>query len=95
MGLGSEKSRYNTVIQNNQCPTVSGVIVCGNGTMSGAVITHGTDTLEESAFFIDATVNCGKPIVFVGSMRPATAIAWRVWVRFRRRDEEMSPLLTL
>lgn len=43
--------------------------------MSGAVITHGTDTLEESAFFIDATVNCGKPIVFVGSMRPATAIS--------------------
>lgn len=43
--------------------------------MSGAVITHGTDTLEESAFFIDATVNCGKPIVFVGSMRPSTAIS--------------------
>jgi L-asparaginase len=43
--------------------------------MAGAVVTHGTDTLEESAFFIDATVNCGKPIVFVGSMRPATAIS--------------------
>lgn len=49
--------------------------VCDDPTMSGAVITHGTDTLEESAFFIDATVNCGKPIVFVGSMRPATAIS--------------------
>lgn len=49
--------------------------VCDDSSMSGAVITHGTDTLEESAFFIDATVNCGKPIVFVGSMRPATAIS--------------------
>lgn len=49
--------------------------VCDDPTMSGAVITHGTDTLEESAFFIDATVNCGKPIVFVGSMRPSTAIS--------------------
>lgn len=43
--------------------------------MSGAVITHGTDTLEESAFFIDSTVNCGKPIVFVGAMRPSTALS--------------------
>lgn len=43
--------------------------------MSGAVITHGTDTLEESAFFMDATVNCGKPIIIVGSMRPSTAIS--------------------
>ncbi|KAJ5227239.1 uncharacterized protein N7469_007245 [Penicillium citrinum] len=49
--------------------------VCDDPTISGAVITHGTDTLEESAFFIDATVNCGKPIVFVGSMRPSTAIS--------------------
>ncbi|KAJ5372447.1 L-asparaginase type II [Penicillium concentricum] len=49
--------------------------VCDDPTMSGAVITHGTDTLEESAFFIDATGNCGKPIVFVSSMRPSTAIS--------------------
>lgn len=49
--------------------------VCDDPNMSGAVITHGTDTLEESAFFIDATVNCGKPIVFVGSMRPSTALS--------------------
>jgi L-asparaginase len=31
--------------------------------------------LEETAFFMDATVNCGKPVVIVGAMRPATAIS--------------------
>ena len=41
----------------------------------GVVITHGTDSLEESAFFLDLTVRTEKPIVFVGAMRPATAIS--------------------
>ncbi|RAL07136.1 asparaginase ahrA [Aspergillus homomorphus CBS 101889] len=50
-------------------------MVCEDPTMAGAVITHGTDTLEETAFFLDATVNCGKPVVIVGAMRPSTAIS--------------------
>ncbi|KAH8431853.1 asparaginase ahrA [Aspergillus melleus] len=50
-------------------------VVCKDPTMSGAIVTHGTDTLEETAFFLDATVNCHKPVVIVGSMRPSTAIS--------------------
>lgn len=41
----------------------------------GIVITHGTDTMEETAFFLQLTVNTYKPIVMCGSMRPSTAIS--------------------
>ncbi|MES5514331.1 asparaginase domain-containing protein, partial [Acinetobacter baumannii] len=44
-------------------------------TVNGVVITHGTDTLEETAFFLNLVVHTDKPIVLVGSMRPSTALS--------------------
>ena len=43
--------------------------------VDGAVITHGTDTLEETAFFLNLVVKSDKPVVLVGSMRPSTAVS--------------------
>jgi L-asparaginase len=43
--------------------------------VDGIVITHGTDTMEESAFFLNLTVKTNKPVVMVGSMRPSTAVS--------------------
>lgn len=43
--------------------------------VAGVVITHGTDTLEETAYFLNLVVHSHKAIVLVGAMRPATAIS--------------------
>ncbi|CAN5529635.1 asparaginase [soil metagenome] len=43
--------------------------------VSGVVVTHGTDTLEETSFFLNLVVRSSKPIVVVGSMRPGSAMS--------------------
>ena len=43
--------------------------------VDGIVITHGTDTMEETAFFLNLVVKTDKPVVMVGSMRPSTAVS--------------------
>ena len=49
--------------------------VLASADTDAVLITHGTDTLEETSYFLDLVTPSIKPVVVVGSMRPATAIS--------------------
>jgi L-asparaginase len=50
-------------------------IIAETPAVSGFVITSGTNTLEETAYFLNLTIKSDKPVVLVGSMRPSTAMS--------------------
>jgi L-asparaginase len=52
-------------------------------TVSGIVITHGTDTLEETAYFLDLTIQDKRPIVVTGSQRSPDALGSDVYINLR------------
>jgi len=45
-------------------------------TVAGVVVTHGTDTLEETAYLLDLVLSEAKPIAFVGAMRNSSELSW-------------------
>ncbi|WP_373888530.1 type II asparaginase [Massilia genomosp. 1] len=50
-------------------------VLLAQNNVDGIVITHGTDTLEETAYFLNLVVKSRKPVVLVGAMRPSTALS--------------------
>lgn len=50
-------------------------VLLADENVDGIVVTHGTDTLEQTAYFLNLVVKSDKPVVVVGAMRPASAIS--------------------
>ncbi len=52
-------------------------------TVSGVVVTHGTDTMEETAYFLDLTINDPRPVVVTGSQRSPEELGSDVYINMR------------
>ena len=69
LNVDSNEMNMNTWIALSN--TINEIIVRDD--VDGIVVTHGTDTIEETSYFLNLTICSDKPVVLTGAMRPATA----------------------
>lgn len=55
-----------------------------DGSVDGIIVTHGTDTLEETAYLLDLTINDDRPVVITGSQRGPTVVGTDAYVNLRQ-----------
>ena len=65
-----DSSQMTPKIWANLSKTVDNL--CADPKIKGVIVTHGTDTMSEGAYFLDVTLKTKKPVVFVGAMKNAT-----------------------
>lgn len=68
-----DSSQMNPELWANLSKTVDKILL--DPKIKGVVITHGTDTMAEGAYFLELTIQSPKPVVFVGSMRDASDLS--------------------
>lgn len=73
---GDGSTGTNDALVMNMTRFVHDALCSVDSDIDGAIYTHGTNSLEETAFLLDLLVNCGKPIVGVGAMRPWTHLSF-------------------
>jgi L-asparaginase len=66
----------NDVLVMNMTRFANDALCSEDSDIDGAIYTHGTNSLEETGFLMDLLINCEKPVVAVGSMRPWTHLSF-------------------
>lgn len=69
-----DSANIGPAVWNELHPAIMGALT--DDSCDGVIVTHGTDTLEETAFLLDLTLPASKPVIVVGAMRPADAVGY-------------------
>ncbi|CAM1502479.1 Fc.00g044630.m01.CDS01 [Cosmosporella sp. VM-42] len=73
--VSTESSGLNSFLYLNISQHANRQLCAEDSDIAGAIMHHGTNALEETAFGVDLTFNCSKPFIATGAMRPDTAVS--------------------